>query len=61
MNNKFDEDFDETKRKSLIKMGKSAVYVAPAVLTLLTSQKASAMSVPAGGGRRRKRPWWKFW
>ena len=58
MNNKFDEnldkdldkDFDETKRKSLIKMGKSAVYVAPAVLTLLTSQKASAISVPAGGG-----------
>ena len=38
------KDFDETKRKSLIKMGKRAAYMSPVVLTLLTSQKATAMS-----------------
>ena len=52
---KFDSDFDETKRKSLIKMGKRAVYVAPVVLTLLTSQKASAIS-PSGGGVSSPKP-----
>ena len=38
------KDFDETKRKSLIKMGKRAAYMSPVVLTLLTSQKATAVS-----------------
>ena len=73
----FDSDFDETKRKSLIKIGKRAVYVAPVVLTLLTSQKASAISPSGGGvspkphrphrphGGRPHRPkmmrWWKWW
>ena len=49
MNNKFEDmqsdNFDDSKRKSLIKMGRRAVYMSPVVLTLLTSQKATAMSV----------------
>ena len=50
MNNKFDDmqsdndNFDDSKRKSLIKMGRRAVYMSPVVLTLLTSQKATAAS-----------------
>ncbi len=48
MDNNFDskqsDNFDETKRKSLIKMGKRAVYVTPVVLTLLTSHNATAGS-----------------
>ena len=47
MDTKLDKNFDEERRKSLIKMGKRAVYVTPVVLTLLTSQKATAMSVAA--------------
>ena len=56
MNNKFDDmqsdndNFDDSKRKSLIKMGKRAVYMSPVVLTLLTSQKATAAScIPNNG------------
>ena len=54
MNNKFDDmqsdndNFDDSKRKSLIKMGRRAVYMSPVVLTLLTSQKATAMSCAGG-------------
>ena len=47
MDTKLDKNFDEARRKSLIKMGKRAVYMSPVVLTLLTSQKATAMSVSA--------------
>ena len=44
MDDNLDKDFDETKRESLIKMGKRAAYVSPVVLSLLTSPKAIAGS-----------------
>lgn len=43
---KSDHSVDETKRDSLKKMGKKAAYISPVVLTLLTSNKASALSPP---------------
>jgi hypothetical protein len=37
---------DDSKRESLKKMGKRAAYISPVVLTMLTSQKATALSPP---------------
>ena len=37
---------DDTKRESLKKLGKRAAYISPVVLTMLTSQKATALSPP---------------
>ena len=41
-------DVDDSKRASLIKLGKRAAYISPAVLTMLTSQKATAASTISG-------------
>ena len=45
LNDTQSDNIDETKRKSLIKMGKRAAYVAPAVMTLLTSANATVGSM----------------
>jgi hypothetical protein len=49
------ERIDEGRREALAKLGKFAAYTAPAMMTLMVSERAMARSVNGGSGGGKKR------